>query len=130
MRGKILFLAGLGAGYVFGTKAGREKYDQITRAAGSFWNDPRVQTRVDQVEGFVKEKAPEVAEFVSGNAKKAASTVSSKKNSNSSNTNKGGSTRPSSGGSTGSSASGSSAGSSTTGSSTSTTSGAGSTSSS
>jgi hypothetical protein len=80
MRGKILFLTGLGVGYLFGTKAGREKYDQISRTAASFWNDPRVQTRVDQV----KEKAPEVAEFVTGNAKKAASTISGKKNDSSS----------------------------------------------
>ncbi|GAA1699702.1 hypothetical protein GCM10009792_19680 [Microcella alkalica] len=81
MRGKILFLTGLGVGYVFGTKAGREKYEQISRAAAKFWNDPRVQERVDQVEGFVKDKAPEVAEFVSGNAKKAASTVTGRKSS-------------------------------------------------
>ena len=35
MRGKILFLTGLGVGYVLGTKAGREKYDQITKAAAT-----------------------------------------------------------------------------------------------
>ena len=80
MRGKILFLTGLGVGYVLGSKAGREKYDQITKAASRFWNDPRVQTRVDEVEDFVKEKAPEVAEFVSGNAKNVASKVGGKKN--------------------------------------------------
>lgn len=97
MRGKILFLTGLGVGYVFGTKAGREKYDQITEAASKFWNDPRVKTRVDQVEGFVKEKAPEVAEFVSGNAKNAASKVGGKKNGGSSN---GGSSKPSGSGTT------------------------------
>lgn len=79
MRGKILFLTGLGVGYVFGTKAGREKYEQISRAASRFWNDPRVQHRVDQVEDFVKDKAPEVAEFVSDNAKKVVSSVSGKK---------------------------------------------------
>lgn len=96
MRGKILFLTGLGVGYVFGTKAGREKYNQISEAASKFWNDPRVKTRVDQVEGFVKEKAPEVAEFVSGNAKNAASKVGGKKNGGSSN----GSTKPSGSGTT------------------------------
>lgn len=96
MRGKILFLTGLGVGYVFGTKAGREKYNQISEAASKFWNDPRVKTRVDQVEGFVKEKAPEVAEFVSGNAKNAASKVGGKKNGGSSSD----STKPSGSGTT------------------------------
>lgn len=75
MRGKILFAAGLAVGYVFGTRAGRERYEQITRAANGFWNDPRVQRRVDQVEDFVKEKAPEVAEFVSDGAKKVVGQV-------------------------------------------------------
>lgn len=70
MRGKILFATGLAVGYVLGTRAGREKYDQLKRAVQGFWNDPRVQRRVDQVEEFVREKAPEVAEFVSDNAKK------------------------------------------------------------
>jgi hypothetical protein len=70
MRGKILFATGLAVGYVLGTRAGREKYDQLMRAARGFWNDPRVQRRVDQVEEFVREKAPEVAEFVTDNAKK------------------------------------------------------------
>lgn len=108
MRGKILFLTGLGVGYVFGTKAGREKYNQISEAASKFWNDPRVKTRVDQVEGFVKEKAPEVAEFVSGNAKNAASKVGGKKNggSSSSSSSTSGST-PTPGSSTGTTPSGS-----------------------
>lgn len=108
MRGKILFLTGLGVGYVFGTKAGREKYEQISRTAAKFWNDPRVQERVDQVEGFVKDKAPEVAEFMSDNAKKAASTVTGRKSSTTksgSSTAKSGSTTTKSGSSTGSTSS-------------------------
>jgi len=76
MRGKILFLTGLGVGYVLGTKAGRERYTQIKHTASKLWNDPRVQQRVDQVEGFVKEKGPEVAEFVGDNAKKLVSQAS------------------------------------------------------
>lgn len=75
MRGKILFAAGLAVGYVLGTRAGRERYEQLKNAAMGFWNDPRVQHRVDQVEDFVKEKAPEVAEFVSDGAKKVVDQV-------------------------------------------------------
>ncbi len=78
MRGKILFAAGLAVGYVLGTRAGRERYEELKRAAASFWNDPRVKNRVDQVEDFVKEKAPEVAEFVSDGAKKVVNQVTGK----------------------------------------------------
>jgi hypothetical protein len=75
MRGKILFAAGLAVGYVLGTRAGRERYEQLKRAAQGFWNDPRVQRRVDQVEDFVRTAAPEVAEFVSDGAKKVVGQV-------------------------------------------------------
>ncbi|MDX2025486.1 YtxH domain-containing protein [Microcella sp.] len=75
MRGKILFAAGLAVGYVLGTRAGRERYEQLKKTALGFWNDPRVQHRVDQVEDFVKEKAPEVADFVSDGAKKVVDQV-------------------------------------------------------
>lgn len=80
MRGKILFATGLAVGYVLGTRAGRERYEQLKRSALSFWNDPRVQHRVDQVEDFVKEKAPEVADFVTDGAKKVVGAVSGKSN--------------------------------------------------
>ena len=75
MRGKILFATGIEVGYVLGTRAGRERYEQLKRAAQGFWNDPRVQRRVDQVEGFVRENAAEVAEFVTDGAKKVVGRV-------------------------------------------------------
>lgn len=76
MKGKILFVAGLGLGYLLGTRAGREKYDELKAAALKVWNDPRVQKQVDAVEDFVKDKAPEVAEFVSDGAKTLVGKVS------------------------------------------------------
>jgi hypothetical protein len=79
VKGKILFVAGLGLGYVLGTRAGREKYEELRTAALKVWNDPRVQKQVDAVEDFVKDKAPEVADFVSDNAKKVVAQVSGKK---------------------------------------------------
>jgi len=75
MRGKILFVTGLAVGYVLGTRAGRERYEQLKRAAQGFWNDPRVQRRVDQVEDFVRENAADVVEFVSDGAKKVVGQV-------------------------------------------------------
>ena len=78
MKGKILFVAGLGLGYLLGTRAGRDKYDELKATALKVWNDPRVQKQVDAVEDFVKDKAPEVAEFVSDNAKTLVNKVSGK----------------------------------------------------
>ncbi len=79
MKGKILFLTGLGLGYVLGTRAGRERYEQIKTAVGRLWNDPRVQHQVDNVEAFVKDKAPDLAEFVTDGAKKVAAQVAGTK---------------------------------------------------
>ena len=78
MKGKILFVAGLGLGYVLGTRAGREKYDQLKTAALKVWNDPRLQKQVDAAQDFVKDKAPEVAEFVTDGAKTLVEKVSGK----------------------------------------------------
>lgn len=79
MKGKILLVVGIGVGYVLGARAGRERYEDIKRAAGKLWNDPRVQRQFDEAEGFVKDKAPEVAGFLATGAKKVASQVSGKK---------------------------------------------------
>jgi hypothetical protein len=97
VKGKILFVAGLGLGYVFGTRAGREKYEELRQAALKVWNDPRVQKQVDAVEDFVKDKAPDVAEFVSDNAKKVVAQVSGKKPAAKSGTRSGSSSSGSSG---------------------------------
>jgi hypothetical protein len=79
MKGKILLVVGLGIGYLLGTRAGREKYDQMKSAALKLWNDPRVQKTVDDAGDFVKDKAPDVAEFFADGAKKVVSQVSGSK---------------------------------------------------
>lgn len=77
MRGKILLVVGLAAGYVLGAKAGRERYEDIKRATDKFWGDPRVQRQVKNVEGravdFAKEKASGVIDFLGDGAKKVVS---------------------------------------------------------
>ena len=78
MKGKILLLTGLAVGYVLGTRAGRERYEEIKTTANKLWNDPRVQKPVHQAQDFAKDKGPEVAEFVSDAAKKVVSQVSGK----------------------------------------------------
>jgi hypothetical protein len=41
---KLSFLAGFGAGYVLGAKAGRERYEQIRRGWEHAKDDPRLQS--------------------------------------------------------------------------------------
>ena len=79
MRGKILLLAGVGIGYVLGARAGRESYDRIVRAADKFWSSPRVQKQVNSAEDFVKDKAPDVADFLADGAKRVVRQVSGSK---------------------------------------------------
>jgi hypothetical protein len=43
MRGKLMFLTGLAAGFVLGSRAGREKYEEIRANAKKLWESPSVQ---------------------------------------------------------------------------------------
>lgn len=43
MRGKLMFLTGLAAGFVMGSRAGREKYEEIRATAQKAWQHPSVQ---------------------------------------------------------------------------------------
>ncbi len=64
MRLKLLFIVGLGVGYVLGARAGRPRYEQIKAKATDAWEDPRVQKVVTETQDFVKENAPIVQEKV------------------------------------------------------------------
>ncbi|RIX30050.1 hypothetical protein D1781_00850 [Amnibacterium setariae] len=72
-------MTGAAVGYVLGARAGRRRYDQIKSAADRVWNDRNVQKSVNDVvgtvQGFVKDKAPEVQDAVVGQAKKVVSKV-------------------------------------------------------
>lgn len=43
MKGKIGLVVGGAVGYVLGTRAGRERYEQIVAQAQGLWQNPRVQ---------------------------------------------------------------------------------------
>ena len=43
MRGKLMFLTGLAAGFVLGSRAGREKYEELRDSAKKLWDSPTVQ---------------------------------------------------------------------------------------
>lgn len=70
MKGKLLFVAGAAVGYVLGTRAGRQRYEQIKQAAESVWNTPVVQQGVDQVKGFAAERVGTVSDAIFDGAKK------------------------------------------------------------
>ena len=76
MKNKILLVVGIGIGYVLGARAGRESYDRIAARVEKFWNSPRVQKQVNSAEDFVKDKAPDVADFLADGAKKVVRKVS------------------------------------------------------
>ncbi|HWV48631.1 MAG TPA: hypothetical protein VN035_04175 [Microbacterium sp.] len=57
MKGKIGLVVGLGVGYVLGTRAGRERYEQIKTQWLKVWNLDPVQDQVAKVKGFVGDKA-------------------------------------------------------------------------
>lgn len=50
MRGKVLFVVGLGIGYLLGTRAGRRRYEQIKATALNLWESEPVQWGVAQVQ--------------------------------------------------------------------------------
>lgn len=64
MKNKLVFGAGVAVGYVLGTRAGRESYEQIKTKAQELWNDPKVQDTVSSTTEALKDKAPEVSESV------------------------------------------------------------------
>lgn len=73
MFSKTALVLGLGAGYVLGTRDGRERYEQIKTQANRLWNDPKVQKKAAQARDKAKQKAPKIQEKVSGAAHQASS---------------------------------------------------------
>lgn len=78
MAKKIGFLLGLGAGYVLGARAGRQRYDQIAEKAKTVWRDPRVQEKAEQAQDMAKERAGQAGSVVKEKAEQAGSAVASK----------------------------------------------------
>lgn len=74
---KLTLMLAAGAGYVLGTRAGRERYDQIKRTVSKVRNDPRVQEKAKQASDLAKEKAPVATQKVAEAATSAASAATS-----------------------------------------------------
>lgn len=59
MKSKLLFGAGIAAGYVLGSRSGRAAYDKLKARAAGIWDSKPVQDKVTAATEAVKEKAPE-----------------------------------------------------------------------
>ncbi|MDM4762612.1 hypothetical protein QT381_06295 [Galbitalea sp. SE-J8] len=58
----VLLGIGLGAGYLLGTRAGREQFDRLVAVARGVWDDPRVAKARADVESYARTQAPIVKE--------------------------------------------------------------------
>ncbi|WP_158685303.1 hypothetical protein [Microbacterium halophytorum] len=75
MRGKVGLVIGLGVGYVLGTRAGRQRYEQIKAGAEKVWNLDPVQKQVGRAKDFAATSAmklPRIAWVGVVNVAKAA----------------------------------------------------------
>lgn len=68
MRYRVVFLAGLGIGFVIGTRAGRERYEQMRRLARKVADNPSVQQAAGvlqaQATGYAKTAGSKAAEAI------------------------------------------------------------------
>jgi len=62
---KIITLAAAATGYVLGSRAGRQRYEQISAQAQKLWQDPRVQRAAADAKETAAAKAPVVKDKVS-----------------------------------------------------------------
>ncbi len=68
--GKLTFIAGMAAGYVLGSRAGRQRYEQIRRTSGKVWHSGPVQKQVFNAKEAARTKAaPVVADMVADAAR-------------------------------------------------------------
>jgi hypothetical protein len=75
---KPSLVVGFAAGYVLGTRAGRERYEQISSGARRFMGNPTVQSAASKAQETVATQAPVVADAVKEKATSAASAVADK----------------------------------------------------
>jgi len=62
--GKLTLLAGGAIGYVLGTRAGRERYEEIRTRAQGLWEHPKVQEQANKAQFLAKKKTSEVQDKV------------------------------------------------------------------
>jgi hypothetical protein len=72
MRGKLIFITGVGVGYVLGTRAGREKFDQMVAQARKVWESPTVQEAAGVVQAQATKLYDEGKQMVTDQVHKIA----------------------------------------------------------
>ena len=75
---KLTVLVAAAAGYVLGTRAGRERYEQIKSQVTKAWNNPKVQETVDGAQEQAKHVSADVASTVGAKVAQTASDVKAK----------------------------------------------------
>jgi hypothetical protein len=78
MKGKAGLVIGLAVGYVLGTRAGRERYEQIKSQWLKVWDTEPVQTQVTKVKDFAKSQAMALPSTVWDSAVKVVQAAGSK----------------------------------------------------
>lgn len=78
MKGKAGLVVGLAVGYVLGTRAGRERYEQIKEQWLKVWNLPPVQEQVDKAKEFAKSTAMALPSTLWESAVKVSQAATSK----------------------------------------------------
>lgn len=73
---KLTILLSGAVGYVLGSRAGRERYEQIKKLAGKVRDNPTVQEKAHQAADAARTQAPVVKDKLTGAADAAKSKVS------------------------------------------------------
>ena len=66
MRYKVTFLVGVGAGYVLGARAGRDRYESLARTARGFADTPAVQEAAGVLQAQAASLAQQAKDKVAG----------------------------------------------------------------
>ncbi|MCW2798423.1 hypothetical protein [Nocardioides sp.] len=75
---KLILIAGIAVGYVLGTKAGRQRYEQIRSSASKVAHNPKVQAAAGKATETVTHQAAVAADAVKDTVSSAASTAADK----------------------------------------------------
>ena len=77
MKKRLILLAGLGVGFILGSRTGRQSYERLKAQAQDLWTDPRVQDTVEKANQSIREKSPAVADAVQTAADKVNAAAAS-----------------------------------------------------
>ena len=75
---KLTLLVGVAVGYVLGTRAGRERYEQIKSGASRIAHNPKVQAAAGKAQDTVAQQAATAADLAKEKAGDMASTAADK----------------------------------------------------